>query len=363
MDEEFTQNGITPDVPADNAPETMPDAPPEESFVPDEEEAPGGKKGRAKKAKEPKPKKEKRKSREMLRIEELQHRLAKQGKDVDPETIVSMYMPRRRRARFAAALLAIDKLRLALLGLILLVGLVFVLSFMQEKSGNFTINLDRLQLYRKGIAISADGDFTFPTARLTAAVVQDATNITMSDLPDNLDDIDGGHNGRNYMAYTYYVRNAGKEDVSYVATLTLTSTSKGADQAARVAVWHNGRRTVYAARARDGGDEDGCVSFLSDRVVCMYEEDDFLLGNVDKYTIVIWLEGEDPECVDAIVGGSVEFRMDIHAANEDDTSLLQKWIQDIRDTLTGNDPISASGTESPDFDRYKNVTWLTRRNQ
>ncbi len=29
----------------------------------------------------------------------------------------------------------------------------------------------------------------------------------------------------------------------------------------------------------------------------------------DKYTVVIWLEGEDPECVDSIKGGEIEYKM------------------------------------------------------
>ena len=42
----------------------------------------------------------------------------------------------------------------------------------------------------------------------------------------------------------------------------------------------------------------GCENFLSSRVICKYEEKDFLVGNVDKYTIVVWMEGDDLECVD-----------------------------------------------------------------
>ena len=193
--------------------------------------------------------------------------------------------------------------------------------------------------------------------------VQDATNITLADLPDNLDDIDGDHNGRNYMAYTYYVRNAGKEDVNYVARVTLDACSKGAEEAVRVAVWRNGERIVYAKPAMDGGEEDGCTSFESDRIVCSYTEENFLVGNVDKYTIVIWMEGEDPECVDAIVGGSVEFSMTIDAIDHDDTGLFVKFVQDIKDTLTGDKPISAAGTDAPSYYNSGEVTWENRRNQ
>lgn len=30
---------------------------------------------------------------------------------------------------------------------------------------------------------------------------------------------------------------------------------------------------------------------------------------VDKYTIVIWLEGDDPDCTDELFGGHIELRM------------------------------------------------------
>jgi len=300
---------------------------------------------------------------DVVRIRELEKSLVRTENDIAPETVVSMYMPRRRAARFGAALLRMDKLYLALLALLLVVASLFILSFMQEKMGNFTINLNRLELYRKGISIASDKDFTDATARLVASALDEATNITWTDIPEDVDEIDGDHNGKNYVAYTYYVRNAGKEDVSYVARLTMDASSKGSEYAVRVAVWRNGERTIYAEPSATGEPEEGCVNFESHYVVCSYYEENFLVGNVDKYTIVIWLEGEDPECVDAIVGGSLEFDMKIEAEDEEDTGLLRKFIDDIRDTITGNKPISAAGTESPDYEQWGGVTWDTRRNK
>ena len=302
-------------------------------------------------------------SDQIVRIEELEKLLAEHGDDIDTEKIVSMYMPGRRVKRLGAAILRLDKLRIFLLFLILLIAFLFILAFMQEKMGNFTINLNRLELYRKGIAISPSGEFEEPTARLVVNTVQDATNISIHDLPDNLDDIDGNHNGRNYMAYTYYVRNAGKEDVGYVAKIHLDACAKGAEEAVRVAVWRNGERIVYAKPAYDGGDEEGCVSFEDNKIVCTYTEENFLVGNVDKYTIVIWMEGEDPECVDTIVGGSVEFSMTIDAIDDDDTGLFAKFVQDIKDTLTGDKPIGAAGNEAPNYYNEGEITWKNRRNQ
>lgn len=299
----------------------------------------------------------------IIRAEQLE-KLLEEGAEIDEEAIISMYRPQRKARRFGAALLRLDKLRLLALGLILLVAILFIASFMQEKMGNFTINLNRLELFRKGIAISADSEFTKPTARLVASAVPEATNISISDLPSDLDLVDGGHNGLNYMAYTYYVRNAGKMDVGYTATLNLDSCSKGAEEAVRVAVWRNGERHLYAEPSSSGAPEQGCENFLSHNLVCMFNEEEFLVGNVDKYTIVIWLEGDDPECVDAIVGGSVQFSMDIQAIGTDDSTLFVKFVRDIMDTLTGNKPINAAGNDAPSYYyENQNITYATRRNQ
>ena len=302
---------------------------------------------------------------QIVRIEELEKMMEKYGDDIDPEDIVSMYIPHRRRKQIGAALLRMDKLHLTLLSMLLLVAVLFIFAFMQEKMGNFTINLNRLELYRKGISIADNGDFDGATARLTASTVEDATNISIDDLPEDIDDLDGSHNGKNYMAYTYYVRNAGKEDLGYKASITLDSCAKGAEKAVRVAVWRNGERVVYAAPAADGGEENGCKNFKSDDVVCTYTEKKFLVGNVDRYTIVIWMEGDDPECVDSIIGGSVEFSMKIDADYKDETSLLAKFVQDIKDTLTGNKPINAAGNDAPNDSYYtdKEITWKNRRNK
>ena len=304
-------------------------------------------------------------SEQIVRIEELEALMQKYGNDMDPETLVSMYLPHRKRRKLGAALLQLDRMHLLLLGLLLAVAVLFIAAFAQEKMGNFTINLNRLELYRKGISIADNGNFDGATARLVANTVQDATNISIDDIPADVDGVDGGHNGKNYMAYSYYVRNAGKEDLGYIASITLDSCAKGAEKAVRIAVYQNGERIVYAAPADDGGTEDGCENFLSDKIVCQYENKDFLVGNVDRYTIVIWMEGDDPDCVDAIIGGSVQFSMSIDADYDDHTSLLWKYVKDIKDTLVQDKPISAAGNEAPNGSYYpdRKITWDTRRNK
>ena len=34
-------------------------------------------------------------------------------------------------------------------------------------------------------------------------------------------------------------------------------------------------------------------------------------GDIDKFTIVIFLEGDDPDCTDELIGGEMKMHMDI----------------------------------------------------
>ena len=323
-----------------------------------------GKRGQSRREKRAAKRADKRAAKGVVRIQDLEDLIEREDiENIDPETAVSMYLPKRRMQRIGAALLRMDKLQKALIALALLFGLLFALSFMQENMGNFTINLNRLELFRYGVAIDEDPSFGQATARLQAQAVTNGTNIATEDLPDDLDQIDGSHNGKNYVAYTFYIRNAGKVDLNYSCNVRVASASKGVEKAARVKIWKNGEPTMYAAAAADGNPEPGCVSFESDKVVCTIPEENFQVGNVDKYTVVIWLDGDDPECVDDIVGGAVEFAMDFETLDEDNSGLVVKFVRDIVDTLTGNDPISASGNDAPDYYKDHDVTWDNRRNQ
>ena len=163
-----------------NAPGTNAEDVPGEDSEP--EQAPASRKrfGKSKPSRKPKPK---RNLRGVVRIEELEQALADQDlDDIDPDAVVSMYMPKRRMERIGAALLRMDKLQKALVVLALAFGVLFALSFMQENMGNFTINLNRLELFRRGVAIADNGDFNNATARLAADALDNGTNIAAEDL-------------------------------------------------------------------------------------------------------------------------------------------------------------------------------------
>ena len=203
-----------------------------------------------------------------------------------------------------------------LLILILLLGAFYALSTFVNKAGNFTVWIsdDDINL----ITLSETPDFEKCTTILQADPIRQMDNITKAWMPDNLADVDGRHNGENYIAYTYYLKNAGENEIDYSATIDIHSVTKESDHAVRVMVIKNGEETVYA-KAQKGSTEPepDTVPFLSNTKVLENTTEGFKPGDIDKYTVVIWLEGNDPECVDDIRGGVVKMSMNFDVLEKD----------------------------------------------
>ena len=195
-----------------------------------------------------------------------------------------------------------------LLIVVLLLGIFYALAYFVNEAGNFTVWISEEDL--NTITLSDTSDFEDCTTILEADIIPEMDNITKSWLPDNLDEVDGCHNGDNYIAYTFYMKNTGEEEVDYTAKIDIHAVTKEADNAVRVMIIKNGEETVYA-KAKKGSTEPepDTVPFFSETQVLSNTYEGFKPGAVDKYTVVIWLEGEDPECVDPIKGGVVKMSM------------------------------------------------------
>ena len=139
-----------------------------------------------------------------------------------------------------------------------------------------------------------------------------------ADIDDDIDDIEGPHNGNNYMAYTFFVKNIGEDETEYRTTIDILSVIKNVDDAIRVMVYKNGQKTVYAKRRPDTYEpETGTEPFSKVDQVMNILHEGFKPGDIDKYTIVIWLEGNDLECIDSILGGEMKMVMTIGEDQED----------------------------------------------
>ena len=211
------------------------------------------------------------------------------------------------------------KIMAALLGALLLLAIIlYIIAALYRNSGSFTVKVDKIHMTKYGFALSESRNMTYQSSHLNAKIDKDMTNIAKEWLPDNLDQIDGEHNGDNYIAYTFYLKNAGTDEITYSSQIDIHAVTKAADNAVRVMVIKNGEETVYA-KAQKGSNEPepDTVAFLSNTQVFKNTTEGFGSGAVDKYTVVIWLEGNDPECIDDIRGGVVKMSMNFKVLEKD----------------------------------------------
>ena len=192
----------------------------------------------------------------------------------------------------------------------LAMALLYAVTMMYSKYGSFTVTVNKFDNVKYALTLSETPDFLNPIGRLNCKASEEITNIDGASLPLDLDQINGEHNGENYVAYTFYCKNAGEATVTYEYQVFIANMTLDIEKAVRVRLYVNGESTDYARTRSDGtGPEPGTTEFVSESVVARSQISDFAPGDVTKYTVVIWLEGNDPECLDNILGG--EFKIDM----------------------------------------------------
>ena len=195
--------------------------------------------------------------------------------------------------------------------LIMIVAAAYAISYFYTKFGSFTVKIDKYDMVRQGLTLSETPDYDISRSVLNADIVYNMTNISGEDIPVTVDQINGPHNGMNYIAYTFYLINSGDDTISYTGEMNIENVTKGVDEAIRVAVYKNGEKTVYGKTKSNGGGKEGDCdeAFAASTKVMQTVREGFKSQAKDKYTVVIWLEGNDPDCIDAIVGGTIKFGM------------------------------------------------------
>ena len=207
----------------------------------------------------------------------------------------------------------------ALSALVALVGLIFIGSALHTGMGRLSIGMDKTDMNRYGLTLSESSDMMYCTSRLNADISERITNISVNDLPQNLSMIDGAHNGEDYIAYTFYLEHRGTDVLNYKYEIVLKNVTLGLDEAMRVRLYIEDEYVDYAKTRNDGtGAEPGTVEFHSVGIVTRDIVENFAPGDKTKYTIVIWLEGDDPECVDDKIDGIATVNMNFSVIDPDE---------------------------------------------
>lgn len=231
------------------------------------------------------------------------------------------------------------KVLIILISIFLLLSVTIgVISFYGTSTGGFTISVpDDL----KGIGISLYEDIDDPNGGkqvLSGNLLSEANPIDMHNINQKLVINNGG--GRyeskagDYIGYTFFLKNEGTEICNIDAILKITSVSRNVDNAVRFWVFEDDdtegvvykkyetkeqEENAHYTREKEY-DEKGLVKYFDGNEIYSQTFKEFKPGDVKKYSIIMWLEGEDPDCTDdgenSIVGGSIKIGMSFNAYEE-----------------------------------------------
>ena len=266
---------------------------------------------------------------------------------------------KKRRRRVIAALVSL----ISGIGVTSLV----IVAFLGRFTGTFTVSLANSSVR---LSLSDKLSFENPTSYLRIEKLHLFEENTYTALPSD-DVIDNENTPYNYgaytnddnvtvlryMKYTFYVRNMGGKTAKYNLKINLQDRNKASDgsertldDTLRVMVYENDcienigtqlhNKNIYAKEAAEYNiDKDGnktmrefvstypylneeddnhplADTFANSSTVHTYERGAFLSGQTRRYTIVTWLEGEDPQSGfldDAPVDASIKLGVEITA--------------------------------------------------
>lgn len=203
--------------------------------------------------------------------------------------------------------------KLILLILLLILVLLYFVFGIIYNSGNFSITLDKNLYFERGLIIYDDQDYKVYRSELYAHPPESFAEISYKWLPDDLNNYEGEHNGRNYLAYSFYIENVKDKVVDYWSEIVVDDAIRNLDEAVRIRVYKNDQFVTYAKVSNTGSPEKETTPFLSDALVARDHVENFKPGEKIKYTVVLWLEGSDPECNDNILGGEFKFHMEFNS--------------------------------------------------
>lgn len=209
--------------------------------------------------------------------------------------------------------ITLKTLKIAGLVLFLLLLSLFVILRIIYNGGRFTITLDPQFALKTGLIIYEDRVEKRSQRRLYAKEMEFMDNISVKWLPKNVnEEKDGSHNGENYIAYTFYVENTGERVIDYWYEIDIDDVTRNVDEAIRIMIYRNGQQKLYGKINGDLNEpEKDTTPFYSEDIAVLEERAKMPPNAVDKFTIVIFLEGDDPDCLNNLIGGEIKMHMDI----------------------------------------------------
>jgi len=214
---------------------------------------------------------------------------------------------------------------IVLLALLLFLIVAYFVLRIVYGAGSFVINMDKNTYLNSNLVMYESLNDRSSVIKLSTSKLDFMDNISIRWLPDNINrEAEGAHNGENYIAHSFYLENQGEETINYWYSVTIDDIIKNVDDAVRVMIYINDEQFVYAKKSPITGKEEPIYYHTNNSqptIPFRNDEDGTIIrasrnglnpGERDKVTVVIWLEGDDPECVNVILGGEMKMHMDIY---------------------------------------------------
>lgn len=233
---------------------------------------------------------------------------------------------------------------------ILLLIALFSISLISQMKGHFTVNMSK-DLFEQGFALSDSPDFSSSSSHLFATPAADIACMSIVDIPPNVDSFDGEHNGDNFFAYSFYIKNMGDNHASCAWNLSITSESMSLSKAAWILIFIDGQLSIFAAPDDNGLPQTlpppdspfaypdlqifdslknpsqinllssspvplfniSPIPFLSPSVIASDSFVDLPPDHSKKFTIVVWLEGNDPDASSDLIGSHLGLELSFSA--------------------------------------------------
>jgi len=214
---------------------------------------------------------------------------------------------------------------------IALFGIIALLTYYGQNVGSFTISMSE-KASNHSIYISTDPTFATYSPRLMCESLDEAKNIPYQMIKYQYVKENNGtyiSQDKSYVGYTFYLKNMSNESVSLRATMNIEQATQHVDDAAWIWFFQGEEDytgTIYQ-KYENLTDKEQNEKYPNYRQRVFFKDDttvfDRTIENVEpdeviKFTMILWIEGQDPDCKDSIIGGRINFNLGITLYSESD---------------------------------------------
>ncbi|MCR5787016.1 MAG: hypothetical protein K6G28_04880 [Acholeplasmatales bacterium] len=210
-----------------------------------------------------------------------------------------------------------------------LFAMIALLTYYGQNVGCFTISMSD-KASNQSIYISTDPTFDTYSPRLICDSLYQAKNIPYPIIKyERARATDGIYvsEDKSYIGYTFYLKNMGDETVSLKEQLSISQETKNVSSCCWLWEFEGDNDNIGTIYQKEDKNykaypstyrSDNKEYFKSDTLVFSKNIEQLEPQEVLKVTLILWIEGEDPDCTDQILGGQINFNLEFTLVSESD---------------------------------------------